>query len=79
MRWELRLSREAIAALYRLDRNIARNVSAALDEMSIDPALANLQADEDDPSLYWLAVEGDVTIRLEILDERHAIRIVRID
>lgn len=79
MRWELRLSRGAIAALYRLERAITRNVSAALEELADDPALVNLQADEDDPSLYWLAVEGDVTIRLEILDEHHAIRIVKID
>lgn len=79
MRWELRLSREAIAALYRLERTIARNVSTALEELADDPALVNLQADEDDPSLYWLAVEGDVTIHLEILDERHAIRIIKIN
>jgi mRNA-degrading endonuclease RelE of RelBE toxin-antitoxin system len=79
MRWELRLSREAISTLYRLERAIARNVSAALEELADDPTLVNLQATEDDPSLYWLAVEGDVTIRLEILDERHAIRIVKID
>jgi mRNA-degrading endonuclease RelE of RelBE toxin-antitoxin system len=79
VKWELRLSREAIAVLYRLERTIVRNVSAALEELAEDPVLANLQADEDDPSLYWLAVEGDVTIRLEILDERHAIRIVKID
>jgi len=79
VRWELRLSRGAIAALYRLERAITRNVSAALEELADDPALVNLQADEDDPSLYWLAVEGDVTIRLEILDEHHAIRIVKID
>ena len=79
MRWEIRLSRQAVAALYRLERGIVRNVSAALEALAEEPVLANLQADEDDPSLYWLAVEGDVTIWLEILDENHAVRIVKID
>ena len=78
MRWELCLSRAAIAVLYRMERGVARNVSVALDELAVTPTLVNLQVDEDDPSLYWLAVEGDVTIWLEIIDERHAIRITKI-
>ncbi len=79
MKWELRLSREAIAALYRIERGIAKRVSAALDALAVDPTSANLQPDEDDPSRYWIAVEGDHTIWLEILDERHAIRVIEIE
>ena len=68
MRWEIRLSRQAVAALYRLERGIVRNVSAALEALAEEPVLANLQTDEYDPSLYWLAVEGDVTIWLNLVD-----------
>ncbi len=78
MKWELRLGREAIAALYRIERGVAHNVSAALDALAADPMLTNLQVDAEDPSLYWLAVEGDITVWVEIVDERHAIRIVKI-
>ncbi len=79
MRWELRLSRDAMTALYRLERGVARNVSAALDELADDPTIVNLQPDEDDPSRYWIAVEGDYTIWLEIIDERHAMRVIDIE
>ena len=76
MKWELRLSREAIAALYRIERGVARNVSAALDALADDPTSANLQPDEEDASRYWIAVEGDYTIWLEIID---AIRVIDIE
>jgi mRNA-degrading endonuclease RelE of RelBE toxin-antitoxin system len=79
VKWELRLSREAIAALYRIERGVARHVSTALDALAEDPTSANLQPDEEDPSRYWIAVEGDYTIWLEIIDERHAIRVINIE
>jgi hypothetical protein len=79
VRWELRLSQKAVGGLYTIDRELVPNVWAALRELAEEPAAANLQASEDDPSVYWLAVEGDVTIWLEILDERHAILIVKIE
>ena len=79
MKWELRMSREAIASLYRLERTMASLVSAALDALAEDPIAANLQPDDEDPSCYWIAVDGDYTIWFEILDERHAIRVIEIE
>jgi mRNA-degrading endonuclease RelE of RelBE toxin-antitoxin system len=79
MKWELRLSPAAIAALYRIERGVARQVAAALEALATDPTIVNLQPDEGDPSRYWFAVEGDYVIWLEILDERHAIRIIEIE
>jgi hypothetical protein len=79
MKWELRLSQRAVRGLYGLDRQLVPNVWAALRRLAEEPVMAHLQASEDDPSLYWFAIEGDVTVWLEILDERHAIRIVKIE
>jgi hypothetical protein len=79
VRWELRLSRKAVSGLYAIDRHLVANVWAVLRELAEEPAVANLQRSDEDPSLYWLAVEGDVTIWVEILDERHAISIVKIE
>ncbi len=79
MRWELRFRRKAVQSLYTIDRALVANVWAALRALSKDPDDVNLQPDEDDPSLFWLAVEGDVTIWLEIHDEDHSILIVKIE
>lgn len=79
MRWELRFRRKAVQSLYAIDRALVANVWAALRALSEDPDDANLQPDEDDPSLFWLAVEGDVAIWLEIHDEGHLILIVKIE
>jgi hypothetical protein len=79
VRWELRFRRKAVQSLYTIDRALVANVWAALRALSEDPDDADLQPDEDDPSLFWLADEGDVTIWLEIHDEGHSILIVKIE
>ena len=79
MKWELRMSREAISSLYRLERSIATIITEALDRLAEDPTSATLQPDDEDPSRYWIAVDGDYSIWFEILDERHAIRIIDIE
>lgn len=78
VRWELRLSPNAVSGLHALDRSLVPKVWAALRELAEEPVIANLNPSEDDPSLYWLAIEGDVTSWLEILDEEHAILVVKI-
>lgn len=79
MKWALWLSPQAIAALRRIDRSLVGNVTSALDLLANNPTTVNLQPNEDDPSRYWIAVEGDDTIHFEILDERHAIRVIEIE
>jgi hypothetical protein len=67
-----------VRGLYGLDRLCSQclvNVASSGRRTSH----GHLQASEDDPSVYWLAIEGDVTVWLEILDERYAIRIVKIE
>ncbi len=78
MRWELRLSQKAVSGLYSIDRSLVPTLWAVLRTLAEEPELANLQVSEADPSIYWLAVEGDITVWLEILDEQHAILIVKI-
>lgn len=73
------MSREAIASLYQLERSMAAMISDALDTLAEDPTAANLQPDDEDPSRYWISVDGDFTIWFEILDERHAIRVIEIE
>ena len=78
MKWALRLSAQAVHNLYELDRALVRNVWATLHALAEEPNNPYLQVDEDDSSLYWLAVEGDITVWVEIVDEQHAIRVVKI-
>lgn len=79
MKWAVRMTRTAMAAFYQIERGIARNVSSAIDSLAENPEVTNIQPSDDDPSVYWIAVEGDVTVWFEILDEDHAIRIVKIE
>lgn len=68
----------AIAALRRIDRRFMSAVWQVIDRLVEDPNAMPLQPDEDDPSFYWLAIEGDIILRFEILDEQHAICILDI-
>lgn len=63
----------AIAALRKIDRQFMPAVWQTLDRLVEDSDALPLQPDEDNPSFYWLAIEGDIIIRFEILDEQHAI------
>ena len=78
MKWGFRLNQNAVRGLYQLDRELVGNIWAALHKLAIDPDAASLQTDEDDPSLYWIAVEGDFTVWFELFDEQHVIRVVKI-
>lgn len=78
MRWGLRLDRAAVQDLYKLDRQFVPMIWAALHALAEAPDSSNLQPDEDDPSVYWIAVEGDSVIHFEILDSEHVIRVLRI-
>jgi hypothetical protein len=76
--WGLHFDWAAVQDLYQIDRRFVRLVWAALDSLAANPDVANLQADEDDPSVYWIAIEGDVVIHFEILDSEHVIRVLKI-
>ncbi len=78
MTWAFRLNQNAVRGLYQLDRELVGNIWTALHKLAIDPDSANLQTDEVDPSLYWIAVEGDFTVWFELLDEQHVICVVKI-
>ncbi len=79
MRWGIRLTKQAVKELYALERFLVPNVWAVLRELIENPGEANLQPYEEDPSLYWLAVEGDVSVFVEIIDEEHTVVVVRIE
>jgi hypothetical protein len=68
----------AVAALRKIERQFMPAVWQILDQLVEDPDALPLQPDEDDPSFYWLAIEGDIIVRFEILDERHAIYLLDI-
>lgn len=78
MKWGLRLDRAAVQDLYKLDRRFVPLIWAALNVLAEAPDSNNLQPDEDDPSVYWIVVEGDSVIHFEILDSEHVIRVLRI-
>jgi hypothetical protein len=78
MKWGLRLDRSAVQDLYKLDRRLVPLIWAALHALAATPDDNNLQPDEDDPSVFLIAIEGDIIIHFEILDSEHVIRILRI-
>ena len=69
----------AITALRKIERALMPNVWKALDQLVEDPEALPYQPDEDDPSFYWIAVEGDIVIRFDIQDEKHAILLLDIE
>lgn len=79
IRWGLVYSREATQSIYRIPRGLARNVTDAIYQLTLEPLPPTAQPDEDDPSKYWIAVEGDYVIMYEILDETHQIRVVDVE
>lgn len=76
--WGLRFDRAVVQDLYKIDRHFVRLVWAALDGLAAEPNAVNIQPDEDDPSVYWIAIEGDLVIHFEILDSEHVIRVLRV-
>ena len=79
MKWTLHVDREAMLALYSIPRNFVPAITAAMYSLSEDPIPEAAQADEEDPSRYWIAVAGDFVIYYEIIDERHIVKIVGIE
>lgn len=78
MSWGIRLDREAVQDLYGLERQFAPIFWNAIHRLTENPDKANIQSDQDDPSVFWIAGEGDIVIHFEILDSEHAIRVLRI-
>ena len=69
----------ATLALRTFDRQIVRQIWAAIEALRDDPDALTITADTLDPSVFGVTVSGDVTIWFEILDERHAIRVLAIE
>ena len=78
MKWGLRLDRAAVQDLYKIGQPFVALIWVALNALTETPDSNNLQPDEDDPSVYWVAIEGDFVIHFEILDAEHVIRVLRI-
>ena len=79
MKWELRLSRETVEQLYKIDRRLVANLWATLNALAKNPDKNYFQPTEADPSRYWIGIDGDLVISFEILDEIHAIRLLKIE
>ena len=78
MRRTLIMMPGAITELRKVKRELMPNVWKALDQLVDDTDAVPFQPDEDDPSFYWIAVDGDIIIRFEIQDEKHAILVLDI-
>jgi mRNA-degrading endonuclease RelE of RelBE toxin-antitoxin system len=79
VKWALHIDREAMQALYSIPREDVPAITAALESLSLNPLPKSVQADEDDPSRYWIPVVEDFVIFYEIIDERHLLKIVGIE
>lgn len=69
----------ATAALRQIDRRLVPQVWATLDALRTDPDAVAFQSESNDPSVFGVAVSGDITLWFEILDEQHAIRALHIE
>jgi hypothetical protein len=69
----------AVLALRTFDRQIVRQIWAAIEALRDNPDTLTITSDTLDPSVFALTVSGDVTIWFEILDEQHAIRVLSIE
>ncbi len=69
----------AVLALRTFDRQIVRQIWAAIEALRDNPDILTVTTDTFDPSVFGLTLLGDVTIWFEILDERHAIRVLAIE
>lgn len=62
--------------MYKIDRSLVSNLWAALNALAEDPDRNHFQPTEEDPSRYWIGIDGDIVVTFEILDEKHAIRVL---
>ncbi len=72
------MSKDAVDGMHRIPRTLVSNVWTALHALADDPDKNHFQPTEEDPSRYWIGVDGDVIITFEILDEKHGIRVLTI-
>lgn len=79
MRWTLRYSRQAVAAIYQIPREIWAEAKLYIWLLQDNPLPDRAQPDEEDPSIYWLAFPGDYVASYEIIDEEHAVVLLDIE
>lgn len=79
MRWTLRYSHKALAALYQIPREIWAAAKVQIWALQDNPVPDRAQPDEEDPSIYWLALPGDYVASYEIIDEEHVIVLLDIE
>ena len=78
MKWGIHISSEAVKQMYKIDRSLVSNLWVSLNALAEDPDRTHFQPTEEDPSRYWIGIDGDVVVTFEILDEKHAIRVLKI-
>lgn len=79
MKWALHISREAVTQMHSIDRQLVPNLWSALHALATDPDKNHFQPTEEDPSRYWIGIDGDVVVTFEIVDEKRIIRVLQID
>lgn len=78
MKWAIHLDRAAVQDLYKIERAVVPMFWNAIHQLAENPDQAIIQSDQDDPSVFWIACEGDIVVHFEILDSEHVIRVLRI-
>ena len=73
------MGRETVAQMYQIDRKLVPNLWTTLHTLAEDPDKNHFQPTEEDPSRYWIGVDGDLVLVFEILDEVHVIRVLKIN
>jgi hypothetical protein len=76
MQWTLHFDREVVEAMYTIPAEVWRQIKSVIWALQEDPTPHTMQADEENPSWYWIALPGDHIVTYEIIDEEHEIRIV---
>jgi len=79
MKWAIHMSREAVAQMHTIDRQLMPNLWSALHALAEDPDKDHFQPTEEDPSRYWIGIDGDIVVTFEIIDEKRIIRVLQID
>jgi hypothetical protein len=64
--------------LRQIDRRLVPKVWGTVDRLLEDPDAMIDQSNPNDPSVFGVSIAGDLTLWFEILDERHAIRMLNI-
>ncbi len=79
MKWRLLYSTQTVQAIYKIPREIWRDIKPIVLALQDNPLPDNMQSDRDDPSKYWIPLPGDYVFFYEILDEQQSVRLIEIE